>query len=84
MVRHIRTDNGHIFTLGHPAARVIQGFKVPVDSLPPASARRAKFSVEAEGSIIAASAVAYGAMTMSSLSPRLRPSPEPQNWNIDR
>ena len=74
VMRHIGPHDGDVFSFGHPCAGVIQCLIEPVGPLPPASASRAKSCVAA-GSIMAASAAAYGATTTSSLRPRLSPRP---------
>ena len=80
---------GHALMVRHVtrARRLRPGLREPASSCnpalrrsrsvpcPPALAMRLKFSSAAEGKIMAASAVAYGEMTMSSLRPRFSPKP---------
>ena len=73
---HVTLDDGDRCSFREPTRRVVERFSEAV------SAARAGFgqalrgcAPRQPGRIIAASAVAYGATTMSSLRPRFRPRP---------
>jgi len=75
MVRHVGAYDRNLLAFRQTGFRVIERFVETVGSPATLPREAVKICSAAPGSTIAASAVAYGAITKSSLRPRLSPSP---------